>query len=126
MPRRNSSSLDYAPAHRHLSRRDRVLKRLIKQLGPCTLRHDTDGFSVLARSIIAQQISTKAAASIAIRLIQSLGKLTPARVAAARQATLRSAGLSAAKTKALFDLARKVQAGEVPLRELPHLSDEEV
>src|SRR5262245_45787723 len=59
---------DYGHAHRHLSRRDVVLRRLIKQLGPCTLRHDADGFSVLSRAIVAQQISTKAARSITARL----------------------------------------------------------
>ena len=48
-------------AHRHLSRRDDVLKAIIGDVGPCTLIHNPDGFAVLARSIISQQISTKAA-----------------------------------------------------------------
>src|SRR5579864_3348946 len=67
------SLCDHVKAQRHLARRDSVLKGLIARIGPCTLRHDPDGFSVLTRSIIAQQISTKAARAIAGRLAQALG-----------------------------------------------------
>src|SRR5262245_29606756 len=88
-------------AQRHLARRDAVLKRLIAQVGPCTLRVDPDGFGVLARSIIAQQISTKAALSIGARLLEALGKkgLCPRAVLATPETALRSAGLSANKTR---------------------------
>ncbi len=99
---------------------------MIAQLGPCTLRHNPDGFSVLARSIIAQQISAKAATSISARLTESLGRLTAERVAKASEKVLRSAGLSAGKTRALFDLAAKVLSGAVPLRKLPKMPDNEV
>src|SRR5207302_4802511 len=83
---------DYATAHRHLSRRDAVLKRLIREHGPCTLRYDPDGFSVLCRSIVAQQISSKAAISISARLMASLPRkrLTPQGIAGASDATLRA------------------------------------
>src|SRR5262245_36399998 len=101
---------DYARAQRHLGRRDMVLKRLIKAYGPCMLRHDADGFGVLCRSIVAQQISTKAAASITGRLMAGLGKkgLTPRAIAKASEAMLQEAGLSGGKRKSLRDLADKV------------------
>ncbi len=118
----------FTKAQRHLARRDAVLKRLITQVGPCTLRIDPDGFGVLARSIISQQISAKAAISIGVRFIEALGAkgLCPEAVLAASDKMLRSAGLSASKTLSLRDLAEKVHSGAVPLDELPQLSDEEV
>jgi DNA-3-methyladenine glycosylase II len=119
---------DFARAQRHLARRDPVLKRLIRLVGPCTLRHDPDGFAVLVRSIISQQISTKAARAIGARLKKALGRrgLRPRAILAASEETLRAAGLSTGKQRALRDLAEKVQTGHVPLAELPTLPDEEV
>jgi len=119
---------DYTLAQRHLGRRDAVLKRLIKEYGPCTLRHDTDGFGVLCRSIISQQISTKAAKAITGRLIDGLGRrgLTPTAIAKASTPLLQKAGLSAGKVKSLRDLTDKVQSRVVPLKKLADLPDEEV
>jgi DNA-3-methyladenine glycosylase II len=118
----------FTKAQRHLARRDAVLKRLIAHVGPCTLRPDPDGFGVLARSIVSQQISTKAALSIAARLLEVLGKagLSPKALLAASDEALRSAGLSANKVRSLRDLAEKVHGGAVPLDDLPERSDEEV
>jgi DNA-3-methyladenine glycosylase II len=118
----------FTKAQRHLARRDPVLKRLISLVGPCTLQHNPDGFAVLVRSIVSQQISTKAALSISARLIETLGPpgLTPSAILASSDEKLRSAGLSAAKTRSLKDLAEKVKSGEVPLHQLHDLSDEEV
>jgi DNA-3-methyladenine glycosylase II len=121
-------TVDHAKARRHLARRDPVLKRLIAAIGPCTLRYDPDGFAELVRSIIAQQISTRAAASIHARLLQALGRrgLRPAALLALSDEELRGAGLSASKVRSLRDLAGKVREGHVPLRRLPELTDEEV
>jgi DNA-3-methyladenine glycosylase II len=115
-------------ARRHLARRDPVLKRLIAAIGPCTMRHDPDGFAVLVRSIISQQISWKAAASIGAKLRQALGPrgLTPEGVLATSGAALRGAGLSAAKASALIDLASRARDGTVAFDRLPALADEEV
>src|SRR5262249_6933180 len=125
---KSNSKPDYAAAHRHLSRRDAVLKRLIRTHGPCTLRHDPDGFSVLCRSIVAQQISSKAAIAISTRLLASLPRkrLTPRAVAEAADETMRAAGLSANKQRALRDLADKALSGEVPFKKLADLPDEDV
>jgi DNA-3-methyladenine glycosylase II len=115
-------------AQRHLARRDPVLKRLIGLVGPCTLQPEPDGFAVLVRSVIAQLISTKAAASIHARLLATLGKagLTPAAVLRAGEAKLRAVGLSQTKALALLDLAGRAKRGVLPLADFPTLSDEEV
>jgi DNA-3-methyladenine glycosylase II len=118
----------FRKARRHLARRDPVLKRLIGLVGPCTLQPEPDGFAVLVRSVIAQLISTKAAASIHARLLVTLGKagLTPAAVLKAGEAKLRGVGLSRTKALALLDLARRAKSGVLPLADFPTLSDEEV
>ena len=118
----------FARAHRHLARRDPVLKRLIALVGPCTLQHDPDHFGVLVRSIISQQISTRAALAIGARLRQALGRrgVRPAAILAAPEETLRSAGLSTGKRRALRDLAEKVRSRQVPLAKLSAMEDEEV
>jgi DNA-3-methyladenine glycosylase II len=111
-------------AHRHLSRKDQVMKRLIQLTGPCTLQHDPDGFGVLVRSIVSQQISTKAAKSILARLME-LQPLTPAALLKQKPDKLRAAGLSASKLRAILDLSEKVREGSLNLKELPDLDDEE-
>ncbi len=105
-----------------------MLRKLITQLGPCTLQINPDHFSVLAGSIVSQQISTKAAHSIRARLLQTLAPATlrPAAILATGEAALRSAGLSSNKVRSMRDLAEKVHHGTVPLDELHALSDEEV
>jgi DNA-3-methyladenine glycosylase II len=116
----------FTKAQRHLARRDPVLKQLIKQVGPCTLQHDPDGFAVLVRAIVAQQISSKAARSISARLAEAVGEIRPKPLLKAKEEALRAAGLSAAKVRAVRDLAEKVHSGTVPLDRLPELPDEEV
>jgi DNA-3-methyladenine glycosylase II len=115
-------------ARRHLSRRDPLLKGLITKIGPCTLWFDSNHFGLLVRSIVSQQISSKAARSIFARLEQTLGStgIAPAGILSQREEALRAAGLSAAKVRSVRDLAAKVQDGTVPLTDLPGLSDEEV
>jgi DNA-3-methyladenine glycosylase II len=115
-------------ARRRLARRDAVLRRLIGLVGPCTLRHDPDGFGVLVRSIISQQISTKAALAIGGRLKQVLAPadVCPRALLAASDESLRGAGLSAGKVRSLRDLAEKVHSGAVPLAEFPRMPNEDV
>src|SRR5262249_15563042 len=104
---------ELAKARRHLSRRDAVLNGLLARVGPCTLRPDPDRLGVLVRSIISQQISTKAAISITGRLREALGRrgLRPRSLAQLDDATLRGAGLSAGKVRALRDLSSKILDG---------------
>ncbi|MFN4261964.1 MAG: DNA-3-methyladenine glycosylase family protein [Gemmataceae bacterium] len=115
-------------AQRHLARRDPIMKQLIQAVGPCTLRVNGDHFACLARSIVAQQISARAAASILAKLEKVLEPdgLTPAAILRAADAALRGAGLSAAKLRYVRDLAEKVDAGAVSLATLADLPDEQV
>lgn len=119
---------DYRKAVRHLSRRDATLKRLIREFGNCTLAPDPNFFSVLVRSIIAQQISTKAARSISNRLLEKLGPkgLEPSALMALDENALQVSGLSRAKRKALRSLAQSILEGIVEFEKLPDLPDEEV
>jgi DNA-3-methyladenine glycosylase II len=119
---------EFAKAQRHLARRDAVLKRVIRVVGPCTLQYRPDRFSSIVRSIISQQISTKAAAAIALRLETALAEtgICPAAILAAGPDALRAAGLSRGKIRSLQDLAEKVHQGEVCLERLHRLPDEEV
>lgn len=118
---------DFLKAQRHLARRDKVLKRLIASVGPCTLYHNPDRFGLLVRSIVSQQISTKAAMAIHARLEAFAGKrgVTPRSILALSDEKLREAGLSTGKRKALKDLAEKVHSKAVPLDDLHNREDEE-
>ena len=122
------STPEYQKARRHLARRDAVLKRLIRAVGPVTLRTNDDHFGILARSIISQQISTKAAIAIGGRVVKVLGRggLRPKNILATADEPLRAAGLSANKLLSLRDLAEKCASGEVPLRNLRDRDDEAV
>lgn len=115
-------------AQQHLAQCDPALAQLIQTVGRCTLQPGGDAFPLLARSIISQMISTKAALAIGARVVAALEPhgLTPAAVAAASEDTLRGAGLSRAKALALQDLAQRSLSGELPLDGLAGMSDEEV
>jgi DNA-3-methyladenine glycosylase II len=130
MPARKSSASasPFLKAQRHLARRDPILKRVITAYGPCTLRIEPDGFLILARAIISQMISTKAAAAVAGRVLTLLGDggFTPAALLAAEIDALRGAGLSANKVRAMRDLAERAASGVLPLARLPELSDDDV
>lgn len=115
-------------AVRHLHRHDPVLSKVIRQVGPVTLKLKRDRFEALARSIVGQQISGKAAESIYARF-QAL--LHPEKISAESVRLLttdefRSAGLSPQKAGYLADLAERVATGEVRLSKLSKLSDDEV
>lgn len=115
-------------ARLHLRKRDPVMRRLIDDVGPFTLRLDRDRFRMLVRSIISQQISGKAAQSIRMRLeaLVAPEKISPHNLAALSVDELRSAGVSPQKASYLHDLAAKVDAGTVRLHRIPRMSDDEV
>ena len=118
----------YRKATRHLAKRDPILKKMIAAVGPCKLQPAPDHFVVLARSIIGQQISTKAASSIMARVLEAVGenKLTPKAILGLSDDQMRTAGLSAAKVRYLRDLATHVESRVIRLRALRRLEDEEV
>src|SRR5207253_1850037 len=85
-------------------------------------------FAALVRSIISQQISTKAAAAISARLEQALAltAISPEGILALSSEDLRAAGLSSNKARSLCDLAERVRNQSLPLGLLHELPDEEV
>ena len=120
---------DYAKARRLLVRRDPVIAGLIKRHGPCGLadRQHEDAFSALTHAIISQQLSTKAAATIA-RRFDALFDSRPTAAAIARLTDdqLRAVGLSSQKIRYMRDLSEKVADGSVPLDKVNELTDEDV
>jgi DNA-3-methyladenine glycosylase II len=113
-------------ARRHLSRKDAVMKPLIRAVGPCTLRLNSDHFDILVRSIVSQQISWKAARAISARLLEKVGRFQPKRILAATEDDLRAAGLSRGKQRSLRDLAEKCCDGIVPLKKLAGMDDADI
>jgi len=92
------------------------LRAIIDRIGPCRLEPHPDRFGALVRSIISQQISSKAAMSINQRLVAIGGDPHhPSRLLELREASLRSVGLSAAKARYVLNLAEAVDSGQVPL-----------
>src|SRR5690606_6278023 len=110
---------------------DRRLGRLIDTVGPMTLRAEPTQslFAALARSIVYQQLSGRAAATIHGRVLALFPRrrIGPAALLALTTEQLRAAGLSAAKTAALQDLAIRTLAGTVPtLGRVRRMPDEEI
>ncbi len=104
------------------------MARLVAAVGPPQLRPPRgSAFEAVARSICFQQLSGKAAATIYGRFEQAVGgTVLPEAVLATPVDELRRAGLSAAKTRSIVDLAEKVALGTVPLDDLRRLSDDEL
>jgi DNA-3-methyladenine glycosylase II len=118
-------------ACRHLVRRDRVMKKLIPKFGEARLQSRGDAFTTLARSIVGQQVSIKAAQSVWSRftgIVDNAAEdpLEPAAVLARRVDELRAAGLSARKVDYLVDLARHFHDGTVHVTQWREMDDESI
>ncbi len=85
-----------------------------------------DAFQTLARSIVGQQISVKAAQSVWNRFAAAAGEVTPLRVSRMRTATLRNSGLSERKAEYLKDLAAHFRSGAVDPARWPALDDDAI
>ncbi len=121
-----STTLSAAAAE--VARRDRVIAKLIKRIGPFRLpRPTTNHFAALAESILYQQLAGAAAAAIHRRFVALFdGDLSPEAVLALPSRKIRAAGLSGSKVASIRDLAAKVADGSVPLRRIGRLPDEEI
>ena len=127
-------SLPYDPeeAVRAIARADAKLAKVIEKAGPLGLRPrpTSSTFEALAESIVYQQLSGKAAATIHARvraLFPARRGLRPEDIAAAPPAALRGAGLSESKMLSLKDLAARTLAGEIPsFKKLATMSDDAV
>jgi DNA-3-methyladenine glycosylase II len=112
---------------------DPVMERLIEEHGAIVradLKRDRpgDAYGALLRSIVGQQLSTKAASTIYGRMLDLFGghPPTPKQLLAVDPDKIRAAGLSRPKISYLRDLAVHVQKGELELEHLDELADEEV
>jgi DNA-3-methyladenine glycosylase II len=122
-----SSVPEYWPdACKHLVKKDRVMKRLIPQYPNTTLQTRGDAFSTLARSIVGQQISVKAAQSVWHRFEALLKKMAPANVLRLKVDDMRAAGLSARKVEYLVDLSIHFDAGAVSVKNWQEMDDEAI
>jgi DNA-3-methyladenine glycosylase II len=122
--------IDYAKARRLLARRDPVLRDLMRRYGACGLAkaQHTDPFKALVRAIISQQLSTRAAATIAARVeaLFANDHPTPSLMAAIPDERLRACGLSTQKLTYVRDLCARILDGALPLDALDRMSDDEV
>jgi DNA-3-methyladenine glycosylase II len=114
----------------HLERSDRVMQRLIPRFGDARLLSRGDAFTTLARSVVGQQISVKAAQSVWRRFAETAGTpdgpLSPTGVLAMPVTVLRSAGLSARKSEYLLDLARHFVEDRLHVSRWPTMDDEAI
>lgn len=114
----------------HLKRVDPIMAEVIDAVGKCTLMPRTEWthFDALLRSIVYQQLSGKAAATIHGRVLELVGDgaEAPKRIVATSHEKFRAAGLSNAKANYVRNLAEHVLDGSLPVESLHELTDEEI
>jgi DNA-3-methyladenine glycosylase II len=122
----------FEEAIQHVSRADKTLAKLIRRVGPCTLKVDRkcSPYQSLVQSVAYQQLTGKAAATILGRvkaLYPNHDFPPPEQLLQTPDENLRGAGLSGAKTAAIKDIAAKTLVGVVPDRKtIVKLSDAEI
>ena len=117
-------------ACKHLSKRDRVMRKLIPQCGEGQLQSRGDAFTTLARSIVGQQISVKAAQAVWDRFAALVDggpmRVLPSAVVGIEPSCMREAGLSTRKVEYLLDLAQHFESGKVHVRQWQQMDDEAI
>jgi DNA-3-methyladenine glycosylase II len=119
-----------------LAASDPVMADLIERIGPLDLaarmrrrneERPADAYGALLRSIVGQQVSTKAARAIHLRVLDLYDGATPtpAQILATSEEDLRGAGLSNRKVEYFRDLALHVEDGSLDLDHIATLPDEE-
>jgi len=116
----------WADACKHLMKKDRVMKRLIPQFGQACLQTRGDAFATLARSVVGQQISVKAAQTVWDRFAKLPEQMTPAQVLLLKVDDMRAAGLSVRKVEYLVDLALHFDNGAVHEAAWSSMDDEAI
>ena len=123
----NSANPDYwAHASRALAQDDPVMAALVAQYAELALTSRGDPFVTLARSIVGQQISVKAADSIWSRVAALLPVMTPESVLGSPLEALRACGLSTRKVEYLGDLAQHFEQGQIHVDHWTSMSDAEI
>jgi DNA-3-methyladenine glycosylase II len=126
-------SAEAEAARAHLLKADDTMAALVERLGEVDFdghrsRRPDDAYGALLRTIIGQQLSVKAARSIYGRLVELFGGHTPspAELLAADPEVVRAVGLSRSKVAYIYDLARKIEDGDLHLDQLADMSDDDV
>jgi 3-methyladenine DNA glycosylase/8-oxoguanine DNA glycosylase len=121
---------DYRTSVRYLKRTDPVLARVIESVGACRFQLRVEGthFQALARAIVFQQLSGKAAGTIYSRFnaLFPNDSPTPEATLEMTDEQLRAVGLSRQKIGYLRDLSSRVVAGDLPLDEVERMSDDDL
>lgn len=110
----------------HLKRRDRKLGRAIDRIGMIERQVTPDLFEALVHSVVAQQISSKAAATVWGRLCGNLQDITPEKVASADVALIQQCGLSMRKASYIKGIGEAAVSGDLDLAGLREMSDARV
>lgn len=113
-------------AKAHLSRRDKVLKKIIASYEGEILTKKGDAFFTLARAVVGQQISVKAADTVWKRFSSAVGKVTPKNVMETSDEDLRAAGLSGQKVNYMRSLADYFIANKKITAKWQEMTDEEL
>ena len=122
-----ASAPDYwAEACKHLVKKDRVLRRLIPQVGDVALYQRGDAFTTLARSIVGQQVSVASAQRVWDRLAALPRSMTPRSVLKLKVDDMRAAGLSARKVEYLVDLALHFDSGQLHVKQWDQMDDQAI
>jgi DNA-3-methyladenine glycosylase II len=116
----------WTEACKHLMKKDRVMKRLIPQFGEASLQSRGDAFVTLARSIVGQQVSVKAAQTVWDRFALLPRKITPANVLKLKVDDMRAAGLSARKVEYIVDLALHFDNGALHVKKWSEMTDDAI
>jgi DNA-3-methyladenine glycosylase II len=127
MARARKRTEPWAEAIAHLRRADSYCAAAIDRVGPCLLEPKADRFGTLVRAIIGQQISSKAAASIDLRLRAIGGEPhDPAALLKLGEPALRGVGLSGVKARYVLNLAEAVAGGHAPVDEFHDWDDDAI
>jgi DNA-3-methyladenine glycosylase II len=113
-------------AKRTLARRDPVMAGIMRKHPKIFLARRGEPFLTLARAIVGQQISVKAAQSVWDRLVACVGEVTPEKILFQERKALRACGLSDRKTEYIADLAQHFADGAIHVGRWPQMSDEEI
>jgi DNA-3-methyladenine glycosylase II len=113
-------------AKRALARRDPVMAGIMRAHPKIFLVPRGEPFFTLARAIVGQQISVKAAQSVWDRVVACVGEVTPQLVLARKRPELRACGLSDRKVEYIADLAQHFADGAIHVRRWPEMSDESI
>src|SRR5438034_3295153 len=110
-------------AKRALARRDPVMGGIMRSHPKIFLARRGEPFLTLARAIVGQQISVKAAQSVWDRLVVCVGEMTPEKVLLKQRPVLRACGLSDRKTEYIADLAQHFADGAIHVHRWPEMSE---